>query len=173
MDRKTKIFFLVVVILIIGSVALTFYRTIIKKDYIIEGQTDCDPTFDRCFIWKCDPASSAEGDGCTGDEEKDIWYYQIVQRKANQIPLCDSDSDENCQPWECDAGEEDCLTVFCDEETAAEQELECSDPVQYNSDNPPAEDMSACAEGDDQCDDQGSDTTAGSDGSGNNADTAE
>ena len=78
LDRKSKILFIVIGLLIVGSVAVTFWRYMIKKDYIVQAQTDCDPTTENCFIWKCDPNSTVEGEACTGDAEKDIWYFVFV-----------------------------------------------------------------------------------------------
>ena len=72
MDKKSKIFFIIFGLLIVSAVALTYWRIMIKKDYIVEAQTDCDPYTQRCFIWECDPNSNIEGEDCTGDVEKDI-----------------------------------------------------------------------------------------------------
>lgn len=151
MDKKSKIFLAVFFLLILGSVGATYWRIFVKHDYIISAQTDCDPTIDKCFIWECDPASTAEGEACTGDPEADTWYYQIVNRKAANIPLCDP-NDENCQALVCDEGEKDCEVVFCDDTNKIEQKVECNDPVQYNIDNPAEEEEeSACAEDDEEC----------------------
>lgn len=151
-----KIFFAFFFLLIIGSVAMTYWRIMVKKDYIIESQVDCDPEAEKCFVWECDPESSEEGEACVGDPEKDIWYYQIAKRKAYEIPLCDPEKDESCLPMDCDPkAEEGCEKVFCDEETKIAQEVECSDPEEYLKNNPsePEEDLSEteCEEGDETC----------------------
>lgn len=130
-----KFFFSILFSLIIVSVAITFWRIIIQKDYIVEVQADCDPYSQRCFIWECDPASDIEEEKCVGDPEKDIWYYNIVQRNASRIPLCDP-NDENCAALICDEGEPDCKQIFCTEENKTEQEAECNDPEQYIKNNP-------------------------------------
>lgn len=166
--RAGKIFFIIFGLLIAASVAVTYWRIMVKKDYVVEAQTDCDPTADKCFIWECDPASTVEGEACTGDAEKDTWYYQIARRNAAKIPLCDPDKDENCDPWTCDpATEKDCSTTFCDETNKVEQGVECNDPVQYNIDNPPAEEGdTTCAPDDTECvpDENASPDSAGEDG---------
>lgn len=151
MDRKSKIFFIVLGLLIAVSVGVTYWRIMVKKDYIVEGQADCDPTVDKCFVWKCDPKSDVEGEKCTGDPESDIWYFQVARRNAAKIPLCDPDKDENCAPWTCGENEKDCSVAFCTEDQLeAQYAAECSDPVQYNIDNPP-EAETACEEGDEAC----------------------
>lgn len=145
MDKKSKILFLIVGLLIAASVAVTYWRIMVKKDYIIEGQTDCDPYADICFIWECDPESSVEGEKCTGDSETDIWYFQVARRSAANIPLCDPETDENCDPWICAEGEKDCSTTFCTEENMeAQYAVSCNDPVAYAEENPvEEEDLSA------------------------------
>ena len=149
MDKKNKIFFIIFFLLIAVSVGVTYYRIMIKKDYIISAQADCDPYTEKCFIWECDPESTVEGEACTGDPESDVWYYQIIKRKAYNIPLCNP-SDENCEALVCPEGEEDCTVTFCDEINKEEQGVECNDPVQYTIDNP-EEEETECEEGDEEC----------------------
>jgi len=147
-SRKNRIFFIVFFLLIIGSIGATYYRTMIKKDYLISAQTDCDPYAEKCFIWECDPASTVEGEACTGDSENDIWYYKIIQRKAFNIPLCDP-KDENCEALVCSEGEKDCAEVLCSAKTATEGET-CNDPEEYTLNNPEEEELE-CEEGDEEC----------------------
>jgi hypothetical protein len=121
---------------------------------VLEGQADCDPTIEKCFIWKCNPVSDVEEEKCTGDVEKDTWYYQLTKRNTSQIPPCNPDKDENCDRWTCEPGEKDCSTTFCDSQTKVEQKVECSDPVQYNIDNPLVDESVNCEEGDETCSNQ-------------------
>ena len=96
--RSGNFFFLFFGLIILGSVFVTYYRIMIQKNYIIEAQVDCDPYEKACFIWECDPTSNVEGEKCTNDPEKDIWYYNLARRNASKIPLCDPALDENCAP---------------------------------------------------------------------------
>jgi hypothetical protein len=141
MDKKSKILIWVFVVLIAASVGVTYWRIMLKRDYVISSQVDCDPTTEKCFVWECDPASTVEGEKCTNDPEKDIWYYKLAERNAFKIPLCDPAKDENCLPFVCEEGEKDCSETLCDETTKVDQGVECSDPVQYNIDNPPEEEV--------------------------------
>lgn len=151
MDKKSKILIAVLLVLILASVGYTFYKIMIKRDYVISAQVDCDPYEEKCFIWECDPESSEEGEACTGDPEEDIWYYQIVKRNAANIPNCDP-NDENCDALTCDpALEKDCEIILCDEETAVEQEAECNDPEEYTLNNPPEEEEICDPEEDEEC----------------------
>jgi len=125
MDKKSKIFFIVFGLLIVASVAVTYWRIVIKKDYIIEAQAPCDPATEKCFVWHCDPESDVDGEKCTGNVEEDVNNYKIVKRNASRIPLCDP-ADENCQALVCGKNEPECEYTYCDEETKVEQEVECS-----------------------------------------------
>lgn len=138
--KSGKIFSLVFIILLFGSVFATYYRIVVQKNYIIEMQTDCDPAEKACFVWECDPLSEIEGEKCTGNAEDDIFYYSLKRRKASNVPLCNPNLDETCDPILCDPKlEKDCAEIFCDEKTKIAQEVECSDPVEYLRNNPPEE----------------------------------
>ncbi len=153
MDKKSKILIVVFLVLILISVGITYWRIMIKKDYVIESQIDCDPYSETCFIWECDPESNIEGEACAGDLEEDIWYYKIAKRNAMNIPLCDP-NDEECDALTCDpALEKDCAIILCDEKTSVEQEAECNNPGEYNLNNPPEDEKEEeCEEGDGECD---------------------
>jgi hypothetical protein len=150
MDRKSKILIWSFVVLILASAAFTYWRIVVKKNYIISAWADCDPTVDKCFVWQCDPNATDESEKCTGDPEKDTWYYQVIERKAFNIPLCDP-NDENCEALTCPEGEKDCLITFCSSETAKDGE-ECSDPETYIKEHPEALEEEACdPETDENC----------------------
>lgn len=138
MDKKSKILLAVFFLLIVGSVAFTYYRIMIKKDYLISSQVDCDPYAEKCFIWNCDPESDVEGEACIGDPEMDIWYYKIVERNASRIPLCDPEVDEDCEPFLCEAEESECGETLCDAAAVAKGEI-CNDPEEYTLNNPEEE----------------------------------
>jgi hypothetical protein len=146
MDKKSKILFAVVGLAIAISVGITYWRIMVKKNYIISSQVDCDPTTEKCFVWKCDATLGEGEDGaCTGDPEADVWYYKNAQRKAFNIPLCDPEKDETCLPFQCDDGEKDCSETLCDETNVAEEES-CNNPEEYLKNNPIEEEDGAEAD---------------------------
>jgi hypothetical protein len=147
-DSRSKILFAVISLLIVGSVAVTFWRYVMRRDYIVQAQIDCDPEMEKCFVWECDPNSAVEGEACTGDEESDIWYYKTFRRNAKNIPMCDP-NDEDCTAYVCDPSEDDCSEELCTDENVPEGES-CNDPEQYLLENPPEEE-SECAEDDEEC----------------------
>lgn len=145
-DRKSKVLFAILAILIAGSVTVTYWRYMVQRDYVVESQIDCDPETEKCFIWQCDPESTVEGEQCTGVPDNDIWYYKIFRRNAKNIPDCDP-TDENCPAYVCGEEEQDCAEELCTVENVAQGE-ECNDPEQYLLENPPEEE---CAEDDEEC----------------------
>jgi hypothetical protein len=152
MDKKSKVLLWALALLIVASVGVTYWRIMIKKDYVVEAQVDCDPYENECFVWECDPESTVEGEACTGDSEADTWYFAVAKRNAGKIPLCDSETDENCDPWTCEEGEKDCEAVFCEESIMEEQYASaCIDPVQFAIDNPVEEEAVECEDGDEEC----------------------
>jgi len=125
MDKKSKFFFIIIALSVVISIIATYWRIMIKKDYIIKAQANCDPVTERCFVWQCDFNSLVDGEKCVGDSEKDIFYYKIVKRNASKIPLCDP-VDESCQALVCEDDEPECEVIFCDDENKLEQGVECS-----------------------------------------------
>jgi hypothetical protein len=131
MDTKTKIFFIVFFLLIAGAVGASYYKFIVKRNYIVEAQADCDPYTKKCFVHTCD---SGAGEECTGNPEEDTSYYKIIRRNAQNIPLCDP-KEEGCNALVCPSGEAECEITFCDPATAGD--VECSDPETYALEHPP------------------------------------
>lgn len=152
MDGKSKALFLILVLLVLGSAVFTYYKYIVKRDYVIQAATDCDPEFEACFVWECDPESMVEGEACTGVPDNDIWYYKLIERKAYNIPDCPASpaggdpNDEDCNALVCGEDEPDCQEILCDSENVPEWEY-CNNPEQYLIDNPPEE----CEEDDEEC----------------------
>ncbi len=114
MDKKSKILICVFVIALILSVGATYYRYVIKRDYIIFAHAPCDPKTESCFYVPCE-----EGD--TECIPADIEYYKKINKKAFNIELCDSESPD-CKPLVCKDGEKDCKIASCTEENVEEGE---------------------------------------------------
>lgn len=136
--------------LILASFGATYYRYMVKKDYIVQAQTDCDPYSEACFVWNCDPDSTEEGEMCTGNPDEDTWYFKVINKNASQIASCDA-NDENCDALVCAQNEPDCEFVFCNPENMEENYASsCIDPAKYTLENPIEEDI-VCKEGDVEC----------------------
>ena len=153
MDKKSKIFFIIFGLLIAGSVGVTYWKIIIKRDYVIKAQADCDPYSENCFVHVCDPDPNVDGaDACKGNPTDDTWFTKNISRKALNIPDCDP-KDKDCAALTCPDGETDCAFELCDAANVPKGDA-CNDPVQYTKDNPPAADEKAApcdSESDDSC----------------------
>jgi len=114
MDKKSKVLFWVFGVLLVISIGVTFYKYVIKKDYIIMAYIGCDPQIERCFFVPC------EGEDCPAE----IDYYKIINKKAFNIELCDPET-TGCNPPVCKDGEKDCEIILCSEDTVSEGE-KCS-----------------------------------------------
>lgn len=141
MDKKSKIFFIIFGLLIAGSVAVTYWKIMVKRDYVITAQTDCDPYTENCFVHVCDPDPDVDGE-CTGDPAEDTWFTKNISRMAYNIPDCDP-ADETCTALTCPEGEANCSFEFCDESNVPEGDT-CNDPEQYTIDNPVEEEGAEC-----------------------------
>lgn len=149
-SRAEKIFLLVFVLLVAGSIGMTYWKIMVKRDYVIVAQADCDPYEEECFVHICDPSPEADGEWCTGDPEEDTWYTKNISRMAYNIPDCDP-NDEDCAALVCEEGEENCSYELCDGSNVPEGDA-CNDPVRYAIDNPAEEEEAECdPEADEEC----------------------
>lgn len=121
-DTKSKIFFLLFFLAIVGAIGGAYYRFVVTQDYSIEANAECDPLIESCFVHLCDPEA---GEECTGDTKEDTTYYKHVRRMAKNIPLCDPNN-EDCTALSCPVGEADCEEILCDKNTVVGSER-CSD----------------------------------------------
>ncbi|TSC94214.1 MAG: Uncharacterized protein Athens101428_412, partial [Candidatus Berkelbacteria bacterium Athens1014_28] len=88
---------------------------------------------------------------CTGKPEEDVWYFKVVRRNAGNIPLCDPDADEECEPFLCSEDEKDCEEEFCAEENMENYSAaSCNDPAIFSAQNP-IEETDECLEEEDDC----------------------
>ncbi len=130
MNKKSKIIFSILGILVVLSVSATYYRYVILHNYLVETEVSCDPSYESCFVWTCDPGTEGE---CTSNPEEDTWYYKIAHRNAKNIPLCDPD-DVNCLPFQCaEENEEGCDEVICSTDTLTKYKLDgvCTNPADF------------------------------------------
>ncbi len=129
LDKKSSILLKFFIWGVIISVVISFCKFWLLRDYDIQAQLPCNPSSEACFIYACD--SSVEE--CTGDPASDIFYYKIIHRNAQNIPLCDP-ADESCQALTCPAEEAGCSLTFCNSETE-EEGVKCTNPETYRDHN--------------------------------------
>ena len=143
--RNGKIFLIAFGLIILGSVAFTYWKIVIKKNYMITAQADCDPYTEKCFVHVCNPDPAVDGE-CTGDPVEDTWYTKNIKRIVGNIPDCDPKTDDTCTALVCGEGEKDCSYELCDATNVPEGDT-CNDPAEYTKNNPPAEDDATVDDG--------------------------
>lgn len=131
MDKKTKIFFTLFFLLVIGAVFFSFYKYFIVRDYDVRLEADCDPAIESCFIYTCEPADDSE---CPENPEERVSYYKMIEKKASKIELCNP-GEEGCEAGGCTRGD-DCREIFCGEISSREEDG-CMYPELYLELNPP------------------------------------
>jgi len=98
---------LVIVILIIGIVS--FFRFIVKQDYLIGYEGECDPTIESCFI-------GCEDDTCTKE-----YYYTEIQKYAQDLMKQCGKNITDCELANvCLPEDNNCFVNFCDPEIDGE-----------------------------------------------------
>lgn len=114
-DKKTiianRIFYSVILLLIVGSVFLAYYKYGIKKDFLLYVKGNCDPKVESCF-----------NEVCVEDDRRCLHFaadgvnrfYKIIFVKNNSVPLCNID-DEKCIDEFCVNNNKDCLIYNCSE----------------------------------------------------------
>lgn len=127
-SQKTKIFFVIFSLLVLGAVGATYYRTFVARDYLVTMEVLCDPLQERCFVRPSEESSSSEVTEVT--EAKDE-YYKIVTKKASQLPMC-APGENDCPEPTCAVDELDCTESLCSEATVPVGER-CNDPVVYRA----------------------------------------
>lgn len=102
-----KIFYTVLILLIIGSVGFTFWRIVIQKNYQIVAEVSCDPTTESCLHYDgvvCDDPADTE---CVPEEAYD---YKLISKNAASIYACEQTEEKvGCsEELSCLEGEADC-----------------------------------------------------------------
>lgn len=113
-SRRSRWFFILFFGAILLSVAATFYRTFIARDYLILMETVCDPSASVCFAR--DICDTEEGICVEGSVPVETVYYKLVERKAFAFPeVCATGSleAEECIDLSCRPDEDDCSEMLC------------------------------------------------------------
>lgn len=122
-NKGNKIFFIIFFLLIAISVAVTFVKIVILKDYQIVAQVSCYPTIEKCFVSECDPEVD---EACTTDSA--ATYFKNISKNAGTIYACEQTTEKSgCgDELSCLSGEPNCSYTYCDPANLAEGET-CSE----------------------------------------------
>jgi hypothetical protein len=120
-----RIFYIVFFLLIIGSVAFTFYRIYIKLDYQILAETSCVPnaeSTDACFVRESEVATTTpDGVEATTTETS---YYRLVSKMAAHISACEKTGEKlGCsEELTCLDNEKNCSYEYCTDKNVPDGE---------------------------------------------------
>jgi hypothetical protein len=107
-----KIFYTILILLILGSVGFTFWRIVIQKDYQIVAEVSCDMAKESCYHYagvQCDKGDES----CVWEDE---YNYKMISKKASTIYTCEQTEEKlGCnEELSCLEGEADCTYTNCD-----------------------------------------------------------
>jgi len=128
MEKANKIFYIILSLLIVGSIGITFLKIVILKNYQIIDQVSCDPKIEKCFMSECDPASD---DTCPVDPAQRISYYKKISKNAGVIYACGNTAEKiGCEgELSCTVGEQKCSYMYCDQNNLEDGE-KCAEQSQ-------------------------------------------
>lgn len=119
---RDHFFFYSIILLVIIVSVISYYRFIIKDDYIVGYEGECDPAIESCFV------------GCEDDECIDEYYYSKVQKYAPDLfSECGPDITDCVEASVCLPTDQECSVIYCDPEIDGDA---CSVPVSVTVDEP-------------------------------------
>jgi len=123
----SRIFYTILILVILGSVGFTFWRIVIQKDYQIVAETSCDPKVESCFHREAVTCDSTDP-SC---EPADASDYKIISKSASTIFACEQTADKfGCgEELSCVQNEPNCSYTLCATDTVPDGES-CTAPVQ-------------------------------------------
>jgi hypothetical protein len=96
-------YFLIIITLVAG--VSSYFRFIVKHDYVLYYEGECDPTIERCFV-------GCEDDTCTKE-----YYYSKVQKYAPDLyNQCGDDITDCTEANICLPSDSNCSVLFCNPE---------------------------------------------------------
>lgn len=127
-DQKLKIanriFYTILIVLILGSVGVTFYKIVLQKDYQIVAETSCDPTTEACFHYEPTPCASDDYD-CLSLPPEEAYDYKLISKNAASIYACEQTEEKlGCdEELTCTENEINCSYTYCDPDNLEDGEI--------------------------------------------------
>ncbi len=96
MDVKSQYLFLILGLLIVGSIIITYHRIVVLRDYEVVAHISCDSEREQCF---------------TEEDGDQTYYYKIIHKQARYMASCNPDEEE-CPELSCAVGEPKCFVEY-------------------------------------------------------------
>jgi hypothetical protein len=101
--KQKKFFFYILIFFIILIGVISYYRFMIKYDYIVEYEGVCDPTMQNCFV------------GCDDDACTEVYFYSKAQKYAADLfAQCGNDVTDCEAANTCFQEDRHCSITYCD-----------------------------------------------------------
>lgn len=104
---RDHFFPLILTLGIIFVIVFSFYRFIIKHDYVVGYQGTCDPTTDKCFM-SCDDDICAKPD----------YYSEMRKYEPDLYKECGNDITDCDAANVCFPTDRKCSITYCDKSTS-------------------------------------------------------
>lgn len=102
-DLQNHFFFYTLAILIFIVGVFSYYRFMIRQDYMVGYEGVCDPATETCFV------------GCEDDECTEEYYYsKMVKYAPDLYKECGEDITDCEMANACLPGDRDCSVTHCD-----------------------------------------------------------
>lgn len=120
----SKHFFTIIIILLVVVVAVvSYYRFMVKYDYLIGYEGECDPAINSCFV------------GCNDDACTSKYYYTEMIKYAHSLyKECGKDITGCSTASVCLSSDKDCSITYCDPKKDGEDK--CVTLPELNTSNP-------------------------------------
>lgn len=107
---SNNFFSLVLLFAVIIVVFISYNRFIVRQDYIVGYEGDCDPVIENCFV------------GCEDDECTSEYYYTKMQKyEPDLYAECGTDITDCEKANVCLPNDRDCSKTYCDSKTSEEE----------------------------------------------------
>ncbi len=120
-----RIFYFMLILLILISVGVTFWRIVIKMDYQIVAEVSCDPAVESCYHYEPEECDMTDYD-CLSQPPEEAYDYKLISKNAGTVYACEQTEEKlGCSDeLSCQDGELNCEYTYCDAETE-----ECAAPI--------------------------------------------
>jgi len=115
MLKKANWLIIVVVLILLAVVGYRFEQYYVLKNFILEVNTSCDSSTDKCFVMACEAGSS----------DCDTSHYKKVEIVARDAPKCLEE--HSCDNFLCSNGSDKCSITYCSENALSDGET-CTKP---------------------------------------------
>ncbi len=93
-------------LLVILLVIISYYRFMIKHDYVVSYNGECDPVTEKCFI-------NCEDDTCSKIDN----YSKMQKYEPDLYRECGADITDCKAASECFSADHNCSVTYCDKNT--------------------------------------------------------